>query len=43
MDSDARLSIEAGFDVHLPKPIDPDRLVRVVASLGPPTPLDRAG
>jgi PAS domain S-box-containing protein len=42
-DTDARLSIDAGFDVHLPKPIDPDRLVRVVASLAPPRAMDRAG
>jgi CheY-like chemotaxis protein len=32
-DADARLSLSAGFDVHLPKPVDPDDLVRVVASL----------
>ena len=43
MDTDARLSIDAGFDVHLPKPIDPYRLVRVVASLVPPRAMDRAG
>ena len=33
MDNDARLSIDAGFDVHLPKPVEPEDLVRVVASL----------
>ena len=33
MDNDARLSIDAGFDVHLPKPVEPENLVRVVASL----------
>ena len=33
MDTDARLSLAAGFDVHLPKPMEPDDLVRVVASL----------
>jgi CheY-like chemotaxis protein len=33
MADDTRLSLRAGFDVHLPKPVDPDDLVRVVASL----------
>ena len=41
MDADARLSLMAGFDVHLPKPIDPDDLVRVVASLVTPRPVGR--
>jgi len=41
MDADARLSLTAGFDVHLPKPIDPDDLVRVVASLATPRPVGR--
>jgi signal transduction histidine kinase len=36
MDGDARLSLSAGFDVHVPKPVDPDDLVRVVASLARP-------
>jgi PAS domain S-box-containing protein len=43
MDSDARLSIDAGFDVHLPKPVEPDDLVRVVASLTQRQALERAG
>jgi CheY-like chemotaxis protein len=42
MDSDTRLSLRAGFDVHLPKPVDPDDLVRVVASLVQRRPADRA-
>ena len=41
-DTDARLSLAAGFDVHLPKPADPDELVRVVASLARPRLADRA-
>ena len=41
MDADARLSLVAGFDVHLPKPVDPDDLVRVVASLARARPADR--
>jgi CheY-like chemotaxis protein len=32
-DEDRRLSIEAGFQVHLAKPIDPDKLVGIVAAL----------
>jgi CheY-like chemotaxis protein len=32
-DSDRTLALEAGFQVHLPKPYDPDELVRVVARL----------
>jgi CheY-like chemotaxis protein len=32
-DEDRSLSIEAGFQVHLAKPIEPDELVRVVAVL----------
>ena len=43
MDGDARLSLNAGFDVHVPKPIDPDDLVRVVASLASSRAADRAG
>ena len=43
MDADARLSLNAGFDIHLPKPVDPDDLIRVVASLARPRPVDRAG
>jgi PAS domain S-box-containing protein len=43
MDGDARLSLKAGFDVHLPKPVDPDDLLRVVASLARRRPVDRAG
>jgi CheY-like chemotaxis protein len=42
MDSDTRLSLRAGFDVHLPKPVDPDDLVRVVASLVHRRSADRA-
>ena len=33
MDGDARLSLNAGFDVHVPKPVDPDDLVSIVAAL----------
>jgi PAS domain S-box-containing protein len=43
MDSDTRQSLRSGFDVHLPKPVDPDDLVRVVASLVRRRPVDRAG
>jgi PAS domain S-box-containing protein len=43
MDSDTRLSLRAGFDVHLAKPVDPDDLVRVVASLMHHRTIDRAG
>jgi signal transduction histidine kinase/ActR/RegA family two-component response regulator len=32
-DSDRTLALEAGFQVHLPKPYDPEELVRVVARL----------
>ena len=32
-EEDRRLSIEAGFQVHLAKPIEPDKLVEVVAAL----------
>ncbi|MBM4443365.1 MAG: response regulator [Candidatus Rokubacteria bacterium] len=43
MDSDARLSLDAGFDIHLPKPVDPEHLIRVVASLVRPRVVTRAG
>ena len=32
-DEERRLALEAGFQVHLSKPIEPDKLVRVVANL----------
>jgi CheY-like chemotaxis protein len=32
-ESDRILALEAGFQVHLPKPFDPDELVNVVAQL----------
>ena len=32
-ESDRTLALEAGFQVHLPKPFDPDELVNVVAQL----------
>jgi PAS domain S-box-containing protein len=41
MDTDARLSLDAGFDVHLPKPVEPDKLVRVIASLARRGPLEQ--
>jgi PAS domain S-box-containing protein len=42
MDADAMLSLGAGFDVHLPKPVEPEELVRVVASLARRRPVERA-
>jgi PAS domain S-box-containing protein len=35
MESDRRRSAEAGFDLHLPKPIDPDALLAAVERLRP--------
>jgi CheY-like chemotaxis protein len=32
-EEDRRLALEAGFDAHAAKPIDPDELVRLVANL----------
>ncbi len=32
-EEDRRLAIEAGFDAHVAKPVDPDELVQLVASL----------
>ena len=34
-DSDRRRALEAGFDHHLIKPVDPDQLLRLVASRSP--------
>jgi CheY-like chemotaxis protein len=31
--SDRKLALEAGFQVHLPKPFEPDELINVVAKL----------
>jgi hypothetical protein len=32
-ESDRQLSLEAGFQVHLPKPFNPNELVRVITKL----------
>ncbi|WP_392477738.1 hypothetical protein [Nostoc sp. C110] len=32
-DEERNLALEAGFEVHLSKPIEPDKLVKVVANL----------
>ncbi len=32
-DEECRLALEAGFQVHIPKPIEPEELVKVVANL----------
>jgi len=32
-DVDGRRAIDAGFDLHLPKPVEPDDLIAAIASL----------
>jgi signal transduction histidine kinase/ActR/RegA family two-component response regulator len=38
MESDRNLALEAGFQVHLAKPFDPDELIGVIAKLAESTP-----
>jgi two-component system, chemotaxis family, CheB/CheR fusion protein len=33
-DDDRRMALEAGFSLHLVKPVDPDRLETILATLG---------
>jgi CheY-like chemotaxis protein len=33
LDEDRTRALEAGFSVHIPKPVDPDELLRVVRKL----------
>jgi two-component system CheB/CheR fusion protein len=40
-DSDVRAALEAGFDYHLTKPPDPDRLQRVLSGADPDLAVDR--
>ena len=38
---DRRRAVEAGFDAHVVKPVDPDELTRLLARLGVPGPESR--